>query len=243
MQMSEPSPVVLVVDDEIQIRRFLRTGFELNSFVVHEAATGAEAIRAATLRPIDVAIIDLGLPDMDGSEVVERVRSWSNVPIIVLSVRSSEAQKVQLLEAGADDYIVKPFGMAELLARVRVTLRRQSRAASGEPTVVVGPLIIDLAARSVMLNGQRLTLTPKEYRLLQVLAQHAGNVVTHQHLLKEVWGSIHVHDTHYLRIFVRKLRQKIEPTPDMPRILLTELGVGYRLAQSAEADNGVPVNP
>jgi len=243
MQMSEPSSVVLVVDDEIQIRRFLRTGFELNGFVVHEAATGAEAIRAATLRPIDVAIVDLGLPDMDGSEVVERIRSWSNVPIIVLSVRSSEAQKVQLLEAGADDYIVKPFGMAELLARVRVSLRRQSRAASGEPTVVVGPLIIDLAARAVMLNGQRLTLTPKEYRLLQVLAQHAGNVVTHQHLLKEVWGSIHVHDTHYLRIFVRKLRQKIEPTPDMPRILLTELGVGYRLAQSADADNGVPVSP
>ena len=238
MPMSEPSPVVLVVDDEIQIRRFLRTGFELNGFVVHEAATGTEAIRAATLRPIDVAIVDLGLPDMDGSEVVERIRSWSNVPIIVLSVRSSEAQKVQLLEAGADDYIVKPFGMAELLARVRVALRRQSRAASGEPTVVVGPLIIDLAARAVMLNGQRLTLTPKEYRLLQVLAQHAGNVVTHQHLLKEVWGSIHVHDTHYLRIFVRKLRQKIEPNPDMPRILLTELGVGYRLAQSAEADTG-----
>jgi two-component system KDP operon response regulator KdpE len=215
----------------VQIRRFLRTGFELNGFVVHEAATGAEAIRGATLRPIDIVIVDLGLPDMDGSEVVERIRSWSNVPIIVLSVRSSEAQKVQVLEAGADDYVVKPFGMAELLARVRVALRRQSRASTGEPTVVVGPLTIDLAARAVTLNGQRLTLTPKEYRLLQVLAQHAGNVVTHQHLLKEVWGSIHVHDTHYLRIFVRKLRQKIEPNPDMPRILMTELGVGYRLAQ------------
>jgi two-component system KDP operon response regulator KdpE len=229
--MNDASPIVLVVDDEVQIRRFLRTGFELNGFVVHEAATGAEAIRGATLRPIDIVLVDLGLPDMDGSEVVERIRSWSNVPIIVLSVRSSEAQKVQVLEAGADDYVVKPFGMAELLARVRVALRRQSRASTGEPTVVVGPLTIDLAARAVTLNGQRLTLTPKEYRLLQVLAQHAGNVVTHQHLLKEVWGSIHVHDTHYLRIFVRKLRQKIEPNPDMPRILMTELGVGYRLAQ------------
>jgi len=229
--MNDASPIVLVVDDEVQIRRFLRTGFELNGFVVHEAATGAEAIRGATLRPIDIVIVDLGLPDMDGSEVVERIRSWSNVPIIVLSVRSSEAQKVQVLEAGADDYVVKPFGMAELLARVRVALRRQSRASTGEPTVVVGPLTIDLAARAVTLNGQRLTLTPKEYRLLQVLAQQAGNVVTHQHLLKEVWGSIHVHDTHYLRIFVRKLRQKIEPNPDMPRILMTELGVGYRLAQ------------
>ena len=228
--MSETGPIVLVVDDEVQIRRFLRTGFELNGFSVVEAGTGAEAIRAASLQPVDLVIIDLGLPEMDGSEVVERIRSWSNVPIIVLSVRSSEADKVKLLELGADDYVVKPFGMAELLARVRVALRRQMRAATGEPTVKVGPLIIDLSARAVLLNGSRLTLTPKEYRLLQVLAQHAGNVVTHQHLLREVWGSVHEHDTHYLRIFVRKLRQKIEAEPNSPRILLTELGVGYRLA-------------
>lgn len=232
--MSEPAPVVLIVDDEIQIRRFLRTGFELNGFVVHEAGTGTDAIRSTTLRPVDIVIVDLGLPDMDGSDVVERIRSWSTVPIIVLSVRSAEAQKVHLLELGADDYIVKPFGMAELLARVRVALRRQARTRSGEPTVTVGPLTIDLATRIVTLNGHRLTLTPKEYRLLQVLAQHAGNVVTHQHLLKEVWGSIHVHDTHYLRIFVRKLRQKIEPYPDSPKILITELGVGYRLAPGEE---------
>lgn len=232
--MSDASPIVLVADDEVQIRRFLRTGFELNGFTVHEAGTGTEAIRTATLRPLDVIIVDLGLPDMDGSEVVERIRSSSSVPIIVLSVRSAEAEKVRLLEAGADDYVVKPFGMAELLARVRVALRRQMQAASGEPTVKAGPLTIDLAVRAVLLNGNRLTLTPKEYRLLQVLAQHAGNVVTHQHLLKEVWGSIHVHDTHYLRIFVRKLRQKIEPNPDSPKILVTELGVGYRLDQSAQ---------
>ena len=228
--MSETGPIVLVVDDEVQIRRFLRTGFELNGFSVVEAGSGAEAIRAASLQPVDLAIIDLGLPEMDGSEVVERIRAWSNVPIIVLSVRSSEADKVKLLELGADDYVVKPFGMAELLARVRVALRRQMRAATGEPTVKVGPLTIDLSARAVLLNGSRLTLTPKEYRLLQVLAQHAGNVVTHQHLLREVWGSVHEHDTHYLRIFVRKLRQKIEAEPNSPRILLTELGVGYRLA-------------
>src|SRR3569833_2836809 len=238
--MNEASPIVLIVDDEVQIRRFLRTGFELNGFVVHEAANGAEAIRAATLRPIDIVIVDLGLPDMDGSEVVERIRSWSTVPIIVLSVRSTEAQKVRLLELGADDYVVKPFGIAELMARVRVALRRQMRAASGEPSVAVGPLAIDLAARAVTLNGQRLTLPPKEYRLLQVLAQHAGNVVTHQHLLKDVWGSIHLQDTHYLRIFVRKLRQKNEPTPDSPKILVTELGVGYRLAHASEAENGSP---
>ena len=228
--MSETGPIVLVVDDEVQIRRFLRTGFELNGFSVVEAGSGTEAIRAASLQPIDLVIIDLGLPEMDGAEVVERIRSWSNVPIIVLSVRSSEADKVKLLELGADDYVVKPFGMAELLARVRVALRRQMRAATGEPTVKIGPLIIDLAARAVLLNGARLTLTPKEYRLLQVLAQHAGNVVTHQHLLREVWGSVHEHDTHYLRIFVRKLRQKIEAEPNSPCILLTELGVGYRLA-------------
>jgi two-component system KDP operon response regulator KdpE len=235
--MSDSSPIVLVVDDEVQIRRFLRAGFELNGFVVHEAGSGAEAIRSATLRPIDLAIIDLGLPDLDGSEVVERIRSWSTVPIIVLSVRSTEQEKVRLLEIGADDYVVKPFGMAELLARVRVALRRQMRAASGEPTVRVGPLTIDLGLRAVTLSDKRLTLTPKEYRLLQVLAQHAGNVVTHQHLLKEVWGTIHVHDTHYLRIFVRKLRQKIEPNADSPKILVTELGVGYRLAHSAD-ENG-----
>ena len=234
--MSERGQVVLIVDDEIQIRRFLRTGFELNDFSVLEAGTGADAIRQATLQPVDILIVDLALPDMDGSQVVERVRSWSRVPIIVLSVRSNEAEKVRLLELGADDYVVKPFGMAELMARVRVVLRRQMRATSGESRVKAGPLTIDLAARAVLLNGTRLTLTPKEYRLLQVLAQHAGNVVTHQHLLKEVWGTIHVHDTHYLRIFMRKLRQKIEPEPNTPRILLTELGVGYRLAQ--EGDGG-----
>jgi two-component system KDP operon response regulator KdpE len=228
--MSEPAPVALIVDDEIQIRRFLRTGFEQSGFAVVEAGSGAEAIRVATLQPCDIVIVDLALPDMDGSEVVERIRSWSAVPIIVLSVRSAEPQKVKLLELGADDYVVKPFGMAELLARVRVALRRQMRSETGEPRVKVGPLTIDLAARAVLLNGTRLALTPKEYRLLQVLAQHAGNVVTHQHLLREVWGSVHEHDTHYLRIFVRKLRQKIEAEPNSPRILLTELGVGYRLA-------------
>ena len=216
--MSDPAQVVLVVDDEIQIRRFLRTGFELNGSSVIEAGTGADAIRAASLQAIDIVIVDLALPDMDGSRVVEQIRTSSSVPIIVLSVRSSEAEKVRLLELGADDYVVKPFGMAELMARVRVALRRQRRASSGESRVTSGPLTIDLAARAVLLNGTRLTLTPKEYRLLQVLAQHAGNVVTHQYLLKEVWGTIHVHDTHYLRIFMRKLRQKIEPDPNTPPV-------------------------
>jgi two-component system KDP operon response regulator KdpE len=237
--MNRQSPIALVVDDEVQIRRFLRAGFELEDFVVHDAATGAEGVRIATLKVVDMIIIDLGLPDMDGAELVQRVRSWSTVPIIVLSVRSSEEEKVRLLELGADDYVVKPFGMAELLARARAAMRRHTRGAIGAPVVKAGPLAIDLARRVVSLEGSAVQLSPKEYRLLQVLAQHAGNVVTHQHLLKEVWGSIHVHDTHYLRIFVRKLRQKIEPHPDTPKILVTELGVGYRLVQSgAEGDAG-----
>lgn len=231
--MIEHALTVLIVDDEVQIRRFLRAGFELNGFVIEEAETGTDAIRAMTLRPHDLIILDLGLPDMDGAAVLERVRGWSNVPIIVLSVRSSEAEKVRLLELGADDYVVKPFGMAELLARARAALRRRIRETTGEAVVKAGALKIDLAARIVTLNDTRVVLTPKEYRLLQVLAQHAGNVVTHQHLLREVWGATHLNDPHYLRIFVRKLRQKIEVDPTQPRILLTELGVGYRLALQA----------
>jgi two-component system, OmpR family, KDP operon response regulator KdpE len=232
--MTELSPIVLVVDDEIQIRRFLRAGFELEGYSVCEAENGNEAIRATTLRPADLVILDLALPDIDGANVLARLRSWSTVPVIVLSVRSSEAEKVRLLELGADDYVVKPFGMAELLARAKAALRRQARGSSGESTIMVDGLKIDLAARAVFLDDERLTLTPKEYRLLQILAQHAGNVVTHQQLLKDVWGQPHVDDTHYLRIFVRKLRKKIETDPNRPRILLTELGVGYRLALPGE---------
>jgi two-component system, OmpR family, KDP operon response regulator KdpE len=233
--MSEIPTSVLVVDDEIQIRRFLRTGFELDGFQVHEAETGAEALRAATLKPSDLVILDLGLPDMDGADVLERLRSWSSVPLIVLSVRASEDEKVRLLELGADDYVVKPFGMAELLARAHSAMRRQLRMSRGEPIITFGPLAIDFAARAVSINDQRLPLTPKEYRLLQILAQHSGNVVTHQFLLREIWGNEHVDDTHYLRIFVRKLRRKIEADPTQPRILLTELGVGYRLVASDPA--------
>ena len=229
--MSRQSPIALVVDDDVQIRRFLRAGFELEDFVVHDAATGAEGVRIATLKVVDMIIVDLGLPDMDGAELVQRVRSWSTVPIIVLSVRSSEEEKVRLLELGADDYVVKPFGMAELLARARAAMRRHTRGAIGAPVVKAGPLAIDLARRVVSLEGSAVQLSPKEYRLLQVLAQHAGNVVTHQHLLKEVWGLTHVNDGHYLRILVRKIRSKIESDPTQPRLLTTELGVGYRLAQ------------
>lgn len=233
--MSSASPVVLVVDDEVQIRRFLRAGFELDGFTVEEADSGNTAIRKATLSPPDLLIVDLGLPDMDGSEIVQRLRAWSSVPLIVLSVRSNEAEKVRLLDLGADDYVVKPFGMAELLARAHAALRRRVTTSTGEPVIKSGRLTIDFGARLVTIDGERVQLTPKEYRLLQVLAQHAGNVVTHQHLLKEVWGSPHMHDVHYLRIFVRKLRQKIETDATKPQILLTELGIGYRLAAPAPA--------
>jgi len=232
--MNSLQPVVLVIDDEVQIRRFLRAGFELEQFSVLEAENAKAALRTVTLRPVDLIVVDLGLPDLDGAEIVERVRSWSTVPIIVLSVRSSEEEKVRLLELGADDYVVKPFGMAELLARARAALRRQSRSTAGESKVRSGPLVIDLAARIVSLDGEKLQLSPKEYRLLQILAQHAGNVITHQHLLREIWGVKHVRDTHYLRIFVRKLRQKIEKDPTQPGILVTELGVGYRLVHGPQ---------
>jgi len=234
--MSDVPAVVLVIDDEPQIRRFLRAGFDLERFTVLEEETGEAGLRTATLRQLDLIVLDLNLPDMDGASIVERVRAWSTVPIIVLSVRASDEEKVRLLEAGADDYVVKPFSMEELLARARTALRRQARGAKGEPVVKLGGLTIDLAARAVFADGARVVLSPKEYRLLQVLAQHAGNVVTHNILLKEVWGKRHMQASHYLRILVRKLRRKIERDPKQPRILVSELGVGYRLTSGTDAD-------
>ncbi|HRF08444.1 MAG TPA: response regulator [Xanthobacteraceae bacterium] len=228
--MNSHSPSVLLVDDEAQIRRFLRAGFEMDGFSVQDADNGNEGIKNATMRPPDLIILDLALPDMDGSEVLSRLRSWSNVPVIVLSVRSNEDEKVKLLQLGADDYVVKPFGMAELLARSRAAIRRHTRNENGDPVVNLGRLVVDLANRSVFVDGERLSLTRKEFRLLQILAQHAGNVVTHAQLLNEIWGAGHDQDSHYLRIFVRKLRQKIEADPTHPKLLLTELGVGYRLS-------------
>jgi two-component system, OmpR family, KDP operon response regulator KdpE len=220
---------VLIIDDEAQIRQFVRAGMELGGYRVSEAANGSDALREITLHRVDLVILDLALPDIDGSEVLERIRAWTGVPVIILSVRAAETEKVKLLELGADDYVVKPFFMSELLARAKVVLRRQSERKDGESTLRLDRLVIDFAARQVMLDGQRLNLTTKEYRLLQVLAQHPSKVITHQNLLKSVWGQAHVHNTQYLRIFVRKLRQKIEADPNRPKILLTELGVGYRL--------------
>jgi two-component system, OmpR family, KDP operon response regulator KdpE len=237
--MNKPSNVVLLIDDEPKIRRFLRAGFELDGFSVLEAESAAEALRIATFSPPDLIILDLALPDLHGTEVLDRIRSWSNVPVIILSVVSGEDEKVRLLQSGADDYVVKPFGMAELLARSEAALRRYFKSATENPVVTAGPLSVDLVSRTVSLNGSRVNLTRKEYRLLHILAMHVGLVVTHDHLLKEIWTGNQRDNIQYLRILVRKLRQKIEFDPNDPRLLITESGVGYRLQNRIEASPAV----
>jgi two-component system, OmpR family, KDP operon response regulator KdpE len=232
--MNKPANVVLLIEDEAKIRRFLRAGFELQGYSVIEAENAADGLRVATFSTPDLIILDLALPDLHGSEVLERIRSWSNVPIIILSVVSSEDEKVRLLQAGADDYVVKPFGMAELLARGEAALRRYFKSETENPVVVAGPLSVDLVTRTVSLNQQRIQLTRKEYRLLHILATHVGLVVTHDQLLKDIWSGSQRDNIQYLRILVRKLRQKIETDPNRPRLLVTESGVGYRLQSRLE---------
>jgi len=226
---------VLVIDDEAQIRRFLRAGFELHGFTVLEAENAAAGLKAATMTPVDLIILDLNLPDLEGSEVLERIRSWSNVPVIVLSIHADEHEKVRLLKLGADDYVVKPFGISELLARGDAALRRHLRSTNRDPVVRAGPLSIDLVSRMVTLSGKRVQLTRKEYALLHGLAAHAGLVVTHQQLIREIWGG-HAGNIQYLRILVRKLRQKVEVDPTRPAMIVSESGVGYRLDQGAAAN-------
>ena len=233
--MSKPANVVLLIDDEPKIRRFLRAGFELNSFAVLEAENATEALKLATFSSPDLIVLDLALPDLHGAEVLERIRAWSNVPIIILSVAAGEDEKVRLLQAGADDYVVKPFGMAELLARSEAALRRYFKSATENPAVVAGPLSVDLVTRTVSLNNNLVRLTRKEYRLLHVLAMHVGLVVTHDQLLKDIWNGNQRDNIQYLRILVRKLRQKIEADPNQPRLLVTESGVGYRLQNRLDA--------
>ena len=227
--MNKPSNLVLLIEDEPKIRRFLRAGFEIHGFSVLEAENAADGLKAATFNALDLVILDLALPDLHGTEVLERLRSWSNVPVIVLSVMSDENEKVRLLQAGADDYVVKPFGMAELLARSEAALRRSFKSATENPVVVAGPLSVDLVGRTVSLNKSQIKLTRKEYRLLHILATHVGLVVTHDQLLREIWSGNQRDNIQYLRILVRKLRQKIETDPNDPRLLVTESGVGYRL--------------
>ena len=228
---------VLVIDDEAQIRRFLRAGFELHGYTVIEAEDATAGLKAAMVDKPNIIILDLNLPDVEGSEVLEHIRSWLNVPVIVLSIHADEDEKVRLLQLGADDYVVKPFGISELLARCEASLRRQLRGSNKDPVVRAGPLSIDLVSRAVTLQGKRVQLTRKEQALLHALATHAGLVVTHQQLIKDIWGN-HAGNIQYLRILVRKLRQKVELDATRPRLIVSESGVGYRLDIGSNGDAG-----
>jgi len=231
--MSAPGPLVMVVEDEPQMRRFLRASLASHGYDLCEATSASEAIALATSRGPELVLLDLGLPDEDGIAVTRQLREWSRVPIIVISARGREADKVGVLDAGADDYLTKPFGVGELLARMRVALRHaQAAAGAPEPIIQIGPLRIDFGRREVKLNDNDVHLTPIEYRLLALLAQNAGRVLTHTQILKEVWGPGHAGETHYLRVYMAQLRRKIETEPARPRLLQTEPGVGYRLREA-----------
>lgn len=230
-QPGEPPRVALLVEDDKHIRRFVRTSLESEGWRVFEADTLRQGLADAATRKPDLVVLDLGLPDGDGVDLVRELRGWSPVPVIVLSARSDEAEKVRALDAGADDYIEKPFGVGELLARVRAHVRRRHGAAGAdaEARLAIGDVEIDLGARRVTKAGAEVHLTPIEYRLLGVLLANAGRVLTHRHLLREVWGPAHVEQNHYLRVFMANLRHKLEDDPSQPTMLLTETGVGYRL--------------
>jgi two-component system, OmpR family, KDP operon response regulator KdpE len=225
--MSESILHILVVDDERSIRRYLHTSLTAKGYEVVEAATGEEAIRAVQDGHFDLMILDLGLPDIDGVEVTRKVREWSQVPIIILSVRDLEDDKVGALDAGADDYLTKPFGLSELMARMRVAMRHAVQAGT-EPVIELENLHVDLVKREVNLSGERVSLTPTEYDLLRVLVQNGGRVLTHNQLLRQVWGTAYEEEAHLLRVNISNLRRKIEPNPDRPEYILTEPGVGYR---------------
>lgn len=228
--MSATEPLVLVVEDEQPIRRFLRAALENEGYRVREAGSGGEGLREAAAQPPDLVILDLGLPDRDGQSVLRELREWYTSPVIILSARDQEQQKVQALDGGADDYVTKPFGIGELLARMRTALRHAQQIGADTPSFELGPLRIDLAARLVFRHGQEVHLTPLEYKLLVTMLKHAGKVLTHRFLLREVWGPDSSQEVHYLRVFVAGLRRKLEDDPAQPKYLLTEQGVGYRLA-------------
>jgi two-component system KDP operon response regulator KdpE len=222
--------LVLLIEDEPQMRRFLRAALVGHGYRLVEAETGIAGLTEAATRNPDLVLLDLGLPDLDGIEVTRRLREWSATPVIVISARGLERDKVATLDAGADDYLTKPFGVPELLARMRVALRhRQAQATPEAPDFTFGDIRIDFAHRQVWKAGQETHLTPKEYKLLAVLVRDAGKVLTHRHLLKDVWGAAYASQTHYLRVYMAQLRHKLEPDPNRPRFLVTEPGVGYRL--------------
>jgi two-component system KDP operon response regulator KdpE len=220
---------VLVVDDDPSIRRFLVTGLEAFGYAVLEAEDGTSALRLASLRRPEIVILDLGLPDRDGREIIRAIRAWSQTPIVVLSVRNNEAEKIGALDDGADDYVEKPFSMGELMARLRVALRRKAVQETGEPVFRFHGLTVDLANRAVTLNGDGVRLTPKEYELLRLFIRHAGKIITHRQLMAEIWPGAVVTDIRNLRVLVGQLRRKIEPDPENPVIIVAEPGVGYRL--------------
>lgn len=226
--MSEAGQRVLVIDDETSIRRYLRAALSAQGFAIYEAANGQEAINAVIAHHPDIIILDLGLPDFDGIEVTRRLREWTQIPIIILSVREAENDKIAALDAGADDYLTKPFGTGELMARMRVALRRQMNQ-SDDPVFQVDDLKIDVSRRLVTVNENQISLTPTEYEILRLLLQHAGKVLTHRQLLRQVWGSAYESEMHILRVNISNLRRKIEADPSRPHYLLTEPGVGYRL--------------
>ncbi len=225
-------PIVLIIDDEIQIRRLLRVCLESNGYRVVEAANGQEGLTQVAQHPPDAVLLDLGLPDMDGVAVLKRLREWSRVPVVVLSVRDREEDKIAALDHGADDYVTKPFGTGELLARLRVA-QRHALPAADNPVFHVGELEVDLANRTVKRQGREVKLTATEYSLLRAFVKHAGKVLTHRHILTEVWGPGYVEQTHYLRVYMTHLREKLEPDPSHPRLITTEPGVGYRLHTEA----------
>ncbi|MNZ41007.1 KDP operon transcriptional regulatory protein KdpE [compost metagenome] len=220
---------ILVIDDEPQIRKFLRISLSAGGYRVIEAASGEEGLAQAALGKPDLVVLDLGLPDKDGQDVLREIREWSQVPVLVLSVRAGESEKVLALDNGANDYVTKPFGIQEFLARVRVLLRQAARGEAQDVAVSVGPLCVDFSYRRVLLDGTEVALTRKEYAVLAMLARHLGRVVTQQLLLRDIWGPSHVEDTHYLRVVVGHLRQKLADDPAAPRFIVTEAGVGYRL--------------
>jgi len=227
--MSEPRPTALLVEDEPQIRRFVRAALEQEGWQVHEAAELKRALIDAGTRRPDLVVLDLGLPDGDGVDFIADVRKWSGMPIIVLSARDAEQAKIRALDAGADDYLTKPFGTGELLARIRATLRRQRQPQTADATVRFGDIAVDLVERIVTKNGSRVHLTPTEFKLLSVLVANAGKVMTNPQLLRAVWGPSNGENGHYLRVYMGHLRHKLEDEPAQPKHLITETAVGYRL--------------
>jgi two-component system KDP operon response regulator KdpE len=229
--MAKSDPVIIVIEDDPSIRRFLRTSLSTHAFNVFEADTAKQGIIEVGIRKPDLLILDLGLPDMDGVDVIKAIRAWSTVPIIILSARSSEQQKIDALDVGADDYLTKPFGFGELLARIRVALRHAMRPQEQmqNDVFITGNLKVDLLNRVVSVDEKEIHLTPIQYRLLMVLVKNAGKVLTHQQVLNEVWGPSYKENAHYLRIYMSQLRQKLEADPTQPKLLVTESGVGYRL--------------